>query len=162
MAAKLSPSAVSYLRCLFLLHAQEAPAIIDVYLVVVVHKTAFSAAMCCDCYFPFMNQILYATIFLLQVLQGAGVQNYKLPDDVPSAPPLAGSVSETNQVSGQPRADFFPHPTKLDGSATADMPNTGNGTPLNSTAKTACDASLRYIILASFVFGELFVQLHVF
>ncbi|XP_027078388.1 uncharacterized protein LOC113778164 [Coffea eugenioides] len=78
-----------------------------------------------------------------QVLQGAGVQNYKLPDDVPSAPPLAGSVSETNQVSGQPRADFFPHSTKLDGSATADMPNTGNGTPLNSTAKTACDASLR-------------------
>lgn len=96
--------------------------------------------------------IILALYFWFQVFQGAGMQKYKLPDDVPSAPPLAGSFSEINQVSEQLRADFSPRRATSDGSATADVPTAGNGTPLDFTAKRACDASVRYVVLASKIY----------
>uniref|UniRef100_A0A5B6Z999 Pesticidal crystal cry8Ba protein n=1 Tax=Davidia involucrata TaxID=16924 RepID=A0A5B6Z999_DAVIN len=86
-----------------------------------------------------------------QDFRGRELQNKKLfDDDIPSAPPLAGSVQEINQVAEQvlsSGAHGTPCPTNSNGSATTDDPNTtksvSSGVAHDNTANRISDPSER-------------------
>ncbi|KAA8546741.1 hypothetical protein F0562_003170 [Nyssa sinensis] len=91
-----------------------------------------------------------------QDFHGGELQNKKLFDDIPSAPPFAGSVQEINQVAEQVLtsvAHGAPRPTISNDSATTDDPNTttsmSSGVAHDNTTNKISDPTERTAVSSS-------------